>query len=434
IAPIWQRPSLSTLVETLEALELRPPSWDEHRRRRRRRRRQRRRSSSSPSSSSSSSSSSSASPVRGAMEKETRYLATIIKSPLGWISDDEGDRERVWELASKRMAERCGRTAMGDVVRPWVVGDTVELVIGEPGLTGDEALGFKTWASSFVLARHLTRLADVIGIGKELGTRPRVLELGAGTGLLGLSAAALWRTEVVVSDLPRIVPNLGKNVQQNGPLIRARGGSVAVGSLTWGGGADDDEALFGEPFQFDVVLAADALYDDHHPRLLASAIDGHLAARQDRDAARAVVIVPKRDVATMKLVDDFRTEMAGLDLFCCREEELLGRDDWGGVEDWEVGDEDEDEDEGKDAVRCWLAFLTRPVRANLNPNQAPRRLPLQAATSIIRPSRMPNAPNSRTYSRLDSRSYSHSYSRLDNSPYSRTYSRTRGVSHELAHF
>ncbi|RDA83255.1 hypothetical protein CP532_4496 [Ophiocordyceps camponoti-leonardi (nom. inval.)] len=366
--PIWQRPSLSTLVETLEALELKPPSWEERRRRRRRRssacHRQRRRRSSA----SASASASSIVGAKGVMEKETRYLATIIKSPLGWISDEDGERERVWELASKRMAERCGRTAMGDVVRPWAVGDTVELVIGEPGLTGDEALGLKTWASSFVLARHLTRLADVIGIGagKELGPSPRVLELGAGTGLLGLSAAALWRTEVVASDLPRIVPNLEKNVEQNGAIIRARGGSVVVGSLTWGGGAEDDDALFGEPFQFDVVLAADPLYDDHHPRLLAMAIDGHLA-RRDRRWARAVVMVPKRDAATMRLLDDFRREMEGLNMVCCREEELLGRDDWGAVEDWEEEGDEEDEDreeeeveeEGGNIVRCWLGLFSR---------------------------------------------------------------------------
>ncbi|RDA86078.1 hypothetical protein CP533_3910 [Ophiocordyceps camponoti-saundersi (nom. inval.)] len=357
LPPIWQQPSLSTLVKTLEALELRPPSWDERRRRRGCRRQQRRRRSSS----------SSIKGARGVMEKETRYLATIIKSPLGWISEDDSERERVWELASKRMAERCGRTAMGDVVRPWLVGDAVELVIAEPGLTGDEALGLKTWASSFVLARQLTRLADVIGVETESRPSPRVLELGAGTGLLGLAAAALWRTEVVVSDLPRIVPNLRKNVEKNASLIRARGGSVAVGSLTWGGGEEDDETLFGEPFQFDVVLAADPLYDDHHPRLLASAIHGQLA--RGGKSARAVVMVPKRDAATMKLLDDFGREMAELDMFCYRQEELLGRDDWGTVEDYEDEDEDGDGDEDgevreedgdeKNVVRCWLGLFSR---------------------------------------------------------------------------
>lgn len=37
------------------------------------------------------------------------YLSSIIKSNLEWI-EDEDQREEIWNQASKRLAERCGRS------------------------------------------------------------------------------------------------------------------------------------------------------------------------------------------------------------------------------------------------------------------------------------------------------------------------------------
>lgn len=39
------------------------------------------------------------------------FLSSIIKSGLPWLDSDD-ERELIWEEASKRMAERCGRTGM----------------------------------------------------------------------------------------------------------------------------------------------------------------------------------------------------------------------------------------------------------------------------------------------------------------------------------
>ncbi|PHH85272.1 hypothetical protein CDD83_670 [Cordyceps sp. RAO-2017] len=340
---MWQKPSLDALLGTLAALELRPPAWG----------------------------ASSPSPPDQDQEHEplarkgdvTRYLSTIVKSPLGWLDDDD-DRERVWELASRRMSERCGRTAMGELVRRWpfAVGGTgaaasaesFELSVREPALTGD-SLGLKTWASSYLLARHLPRLgaSSLFRLFDEsLGQpAPRVLELGSGTGLLGLAAAALWKVSVALSDLPHIVPNLKHNVDANAALVRARGGELAVGPLTWGASDDDgggdgvDQALYGEPFQFKIILAADPLYDDDHPGLLASTIGRHLALDPN---ARAVVMVPQRDAATARLLEAFKQAMLDLEapLLCDDEDELAGQDDW--VDDDDAG-----------AVRCWLGVFSR---------------------------------------------------------------------------
>jgi hypothetical protein len=87
------------------------------------------------------------------------------------------------------------------------------------------------------------------------------------------------------------------------------------------------------------------MYDDDHPALLASAISEHLALGSD---SRAVVMVPRRDATTGRLLESFRQAMLDLDtpLFCEEEDELAGQDDW--IEDDEAGN-----------VRCWLGVFSR---------------------------------------------------------------------------
>lgn len=154
--------------------------------------------------------------------------------------------------ARKKSRTETSVKAMGEITRRWPFdGESYppfDLVVREPPLTGDN-LGLKTWGSSYVLAQMLDAIAKHSLshlLGPASGTpRPTVLELGSGTGLLGLAAAAIWQTRVLLSDLPEIMPNLAHNVQANQPMIAGLGGSVESGALTWGG--DEDEI---DPFLF----------------------------------------------------------------------------------------------------------------------------------------------------------------------------------------
>jgi len=75
------------MLELLSALELKPSSWSEQ-----------------------------ASTTLEDTPGISRYLTSILKNSFDWLDDsvdpDGERREMLWDLASKRISERCGRAGM----------------------------------------------------------------------------------------------------------------------------------------------------------------------------------------------------------------------------------------------------------------------------------------------------------------------------------
>ncbi|KAL7141782.1 hypothetical protein ABFS83_08G076700 [Erythranthe nasuta] len=91
--------------------------------------------------------------------------------------------------------------------------------------------------------------------------RLRILELGSGTGIVGIAAAALLGAKVTATDLPHALPNLQFNVAANAGIFEPHGGAVEVAALQWGE-KKDMEAIGGRD-QYDLILGSDVVYHDH---------------------------------------------------------------------------------------------------------------------------------------------------------------------------
>ncbi|PWW76438.1 hypothetical protein C7212DRAFT_357374 [Tuber magnatum] len=310
---LYTRPPVDALLSTLNRLVLGPTSWEEG--------------------------------GEGVSDPPglTKWLTSIIASPLKWIGNDEV-KETVWETASTRLAERCGRTAMPSQTRTFRIPlpfsqKSISISLREPTLTADN-LGLKTWASSYLLSKRLPLL--------DLPTFPptaRALELGSGTGLVGLAAAAIFKIPVLLTDLPDIVPNLQHNADTNS----APGTAVSVSVMDWREGIDE---VVSEGEKYDLVLAADPLYSPEHPGLLVGMVGKWLKKGRH---GRVVVEMPLRDGYSSER-GEFRSRMEKAGLGVRSEGVEAGVDDWGAGGEvncwWSVWGRDGDCEVCSQAVRA----------------------------------------------------------------------------------
>jgi len=279
-----------------------------------------------------------------------------VSNTLKWIHDDEV-KEKIWDQASLRLSERSGRTAMGAITREFRIptkSDSFTLSIYEPALTGDD-LGLKTWAASYMLSKRLHKF-ELVDSGAN--SRPQILELGSGTGLVGLAMAALG-ADVVLTDLPSIHENLAHNTKKNATTIERYGGSTRTGTLDWTQPASCElytnglltETLEASTSKFPVILAADSLYSPEHPAMLVDTIAAWLSKDAD---AQVIAEFPYRE-AYLPEIKDFRERMGRIGLQILEEDEESGYDDWAAS-----GTADGEED--RMLVTCWWSRWGRRIQ------------------------------------------------------------------------
>ncbi|KAJ9609409.1 hypothetical protein H2200_005736 [Cladophialophora chaetospira] len=161
------------------------------------------------------------------------------------------------------------------------------IAIEEPNLRA-QGLNLTTWTSSFVLASLLHK----IPVDLSSSVAVPVLELGAGTGLVGLTAAAIWKVPVILTDLPPIVPGLTGNVQLNKEVVKTL---VRCGSLDWSAPEtlilEDGTHYHADETKARVILAADTIYSDEHPEMLSRSVLRWLAPGP---SSRFILTCPQR--------------------------------------------------------------------------------------------------------------------------------------------
>ena len=147
--------------------------------------------------------------------------------------------------------------------------------------TDHTSVGLQSWGSAIVFAERMCAAPEAFG----LAAGPlRILELGAGTGLLSLAAAKLCpQAKVVATDYhPSVLANLRANVTTN----FSADAPVAVHALDWQHPKCDEEPL---DRPFDVVLAADVIYHPEHAQWIKRCVEGLL-----RDGGVFWLIIPVR--------------------------------------------------------------------------------------------------------------------------------------------
>lgn len=208
------------------------------------------------------------------------WLTKIISNDLQWISQD--DKTRVYKEASLRISENCGRTAQPEIIRKIKLNNMERLnrdyiKLKEPSLTSDN-LGLKTWGSSLILGQRLINQAN-----NEKLKEP-ILELGSGTGLIGIICLLLGHKDIYVTDLAPIIPNLKENTLVNNLDIDNENNSngletnmnkemnmnMHIEELDW---ANPISFINKYPnVKFNTIILSDPIYSSDHPTLIAEVL------------------------------------------------------------------------------------------------------------------------------------------------------------------
>lgn len=248
-----------------------------------------------------------------------QYYTSILKHFEG---SNHPLRDEITKQVSLRIAESCGRTARPAMSRKFTFeGLQNPIEIYEPSLTADN-LGWKTWGSSFILSQKLINLLAK----SQFFSKLRVLELGSGTGLAGISWLSKWvqtngseSIEMFLTDLPVIISNLQRNVEANKLESLA-----TVSALDWTDPAAFVRSYTNKPF--DVLILSDPIYSPDHPELVVNMMKNFLACQ-----GRCFLEIPVRPkyAAERKRLRQLLIEN-GFKII--REEADHGMEDWGMVE------------------------------------------------------------------------------------------------------
>ncbi|CAH0391417.1 unnamed protein product [Bemisia tabaci] len=123
-------------------------------------------------------------------------------------------------------------------------------------------VGCVVWDAALVLSKYLE-----VSCAKSPWLQGRkILELGAGVGCVGIVAACLGG-DVIVTDLPEILPLLEKNISANFQQIEGTGGKISAQTLRWGDA--ENIKLLPKP---DIILMADVIYYEESVEALVSTL------------------------------------------------------------------------------------------------------------------------------------------------------------------
>ncbi|XP_005510037.2 protein-lysine methyltransferase METTL21C isoform X1 [Columba livia] len=118
-----------------------------------------------------------------------------------------------------------------------------------------EHFGAVVWPGALALSQYLETNQEQFNLKDK-----KVLEIGAGTGLLSI-VACLLGAYVTATDLPEVLENLSYNISRNTQNMNMH--KPEVRKLVWGEGLNEDFPV--STHHYDFILASDVVY--HHTAL-----------------------------------------------------------------------------------------------------------------------------------------------------------------------
>ncbi|KAM6290906.1 protein-lysine methyltransferase METTL21C [Porphyrio hochstetteri] len=118
-----------------------------------------------------------------------------------------------------------------------------------------EHFGAVVWPGALALSQYLESNQEQFNLKDK-----KVLEIGAGTGLVSIVACILG-AYVTATDLPEVLENLSYNISRNTKNMNMH--KPEVRKLVWGEGLNEDFPV--SSYHYDFILATDVVY--HHTAL-----------------------------------------------------------------------------------------------------------------------------------------------------------------------
>ncbi|KAL6933022.1 uncharacterized protein HGUI_03826 [Hanseniaspora guilliermondii] len=208
------------------------------------------------------------------------YLTRLLSHPRVHTFEQG---EEIMDMISCLIAKYCGSAVSGGIMRNFLLSTKnksvqVPIKIKELGIANDN-IGWKTWGASYPFAQRVIEDDTLFNlIPTKLDETIKILELGSGTGLVGVSIVkklqmkqlSNWR--LYLTDLPEIVGNLRENIILNNVNIND---NVLCEALDWQIPSEFKSKT--NINKFDYVVVCDCLYSPEHPNLVANAIDEFLS-------------------------------------------------------------------------------------------------------------------------------------------------------------
>lgn len=218
-----------------------------------------------------------------------RWLTALVSRAL-LLEEDTDEVEAVIEQASRLLAICAGPASAGTRSRTFVftcppISDvsSIKVQVTDLPLNNQDysSVGAQTWGGACLLAEMITQSPQHFGSTTSGIKAPRILELGAGTGLVSLATAKLLSASgtpatIIATDFhSAVLENLEKNIADNFPVsTHVQPITISPHFLDWSNPPDPPTTPFEEPF--DVIYGADVVYELDHALWIKTCIERFL--------------------------------------------------------------------------------------------------------------------------------------------------------------